>query len=279
MLKDTKSLEVSCYVLGAGAFGFFFRWMQLQLAYENGLPGKSVWNFFVILLIAVGAVVFYSFIRKTAQSGLGVPGNFFEALSNGGRLYGVFRWAVGLILFAGSALLFAQCEVDPNATFLRVLAVLGMLTGICFPLYLTCANKPHVTSNATLTLLSLIPVLFYGAWLLTSYKQNSINPIVWNYAIEVLTLIVNALAFFRLAGFAYGVPDGKKTMFFCMWGSMLSLLSMADNRYLGQQVMLFGTAMIFAFANWVMIANLSPVKAEEPEAAEEEPEEEIVERL
>ena len=40
MLKDSKSLETCCYIIGAGAFGIFFRWMQLQLAIENGLPEK-----------------------------------------------------------------------------------------------------------------------------------------------------------------------------------------------------------------------------------------------
>ena len=33
-----KSLEITCYVAGAGAFGVFLRWLQDQLAFdENGL--------------------------------------------------------------------------------------------------------------------------------------------------------------------------------------------------------------------------------------------------
>ena len=98
MLKDSKSLEISCYVIGAGAFGVFFRWMQLQLAYENGLPGKSVWHAFVLLLIAASAAVFYYFIRNFEKAGLTVPGSFFEALSNKGRLFTVLRWLFGGIL-------------------------------------------------------------------------------------------------------------------------------------------------------------------------------------
>ena len=280
MLKDSKPLEVSCYVIGAGAFGVFFRWMQLQLAYENGLPEKSVWHFFVLLLIGAAAGTFFYFIRKQEKEHLAVPKDFFEALHNEGKLYTVIRWLTGLIMVAGSALLFSQSEVDSDATFLRVLSVLGMLTGISFPLYLTCANKPHVTKNATLTLLSLIPILLFGTWLLTAYKRNSINPIVWNYVIEVLTLIVDAFAFFRLAGFAYGVPDGKRSMFYSMWGAMLSLLCLADNRHLGQQVLFFAIALMLTLANWIMIANLQPVKEEEKEAAsKEEKREEPIERL
>ncbi len=280
MLKDSKSLEVSCYVLGAGAFGVFFRWMQLQLAYENGLPGKSVWHFFLILLILAAAGVFLYFIKKTADSGLGLSGDFFEALKNEGKAYTVFRWIIGIMMIAGSALLFMTGEVDMNATFLRILAGLGALTGISFPLLLTCANKPHVTKNSTITLLSLIPLLLFSVWILTSYKQNSINPIAWDYAVEILTLIVDALAFFRIAGFAYGVPDPKRTMFYCMWGAMLSILSLADSRYLGQQIMLVSAALMLTMYNWIMISNLKiQAEKEKPVEEEEEDQDEVVERI
>lgn len=279
MLKDSKSLEVSCYVLGAGAFGVFFRWMQLQLAYNSeGLPGKSVWNFFVVLLIAACAGIFWYFVRRNEKAGLAVPDDFFTALSNPGKLHALFRWGIGVIMVAGSLLLFLTCELDMNATFLRVLSVFGAITGICFPFLLVCANKPHVTKNGTITLLSFLPLLFFATWLLTSYKQNSINPIAWDYVVEVLTIIVDLFAFFRIAGFAYGVPDAKKSMFLCMWGAMLSLMCLADNRYLGQQVMFFATALMLTMYNWILFANLVPAPKKAP--AKEEPDgEEIVEHL
>ncbi|MBQ6366301.1 MAG: hypothetical protein IJI61_07860 [Oscillospiraceae bacterium] len=281
MGKDSKSLEVSCYVLGAGAFGVFFRWMQLQLAYDKGLPDKSVWHFFVVLLVCAGAGVFQYFTRKQAKEKLAVPEDFFEALQNEGKLYAVIRWAIALVMIAGGVLLFSQSEVDADATFLRVLAVLGILTGIAFPLTLVCANKPHVVKNSTITLLALIPILFFACGLLTAYKQNSINPIMWNYLIEILTLIVDAVAFFRLAGFAYGVPDGKKTMFYCMWGAMLSLMTLADSRYLGQQIMFFAVALMLTLANWILIANLQKREIAEDAADQEETKKEAepVERL
>ena len=279
MLKDSKPLEVSCYALGAGAFGVFFPCMQLQLAYNSeGLPGKSVWNFFVVLLIAACAGIFWYFVRRNEKAGLAVPDDFFTALSNPGKLHALFRWGIGVIMVAGSLLLFLTCELDMNATFLRVLSVFGAITGICFPFLLVCANKPHVTKNGTITLLSFLPLLFFATWLLTSYKQNSINPIAWDYVVEVLTIIVDLFAFFRIAGFAYGVPDAKKSMFLCMWGAMLSLMCLADNRYLGQQVMFFATALMLTMYNWILFANLVPAPKKAP--AKEEPDgEEIVEHL
>ena len=271
-MKDSKSLEISCYVLGLGAFGVFFRWMQLQLAYnDNDLPDSSAWNVLVPLLILAAAYVFIRFIKKFRKERVTIPVDFFEALKNKGKLYTFCRWAIGVIMVAGSALLLMTCETDTNALFLRIVAVLGILTGISFPLLLTVANKPHVTGGSTITLLSLFPILLHAVWLLTCYKQNSINPVTWDYVVEIVTVIVSLLAAFRLAGFAYGVPDAGKSMFFCMLGAMLSVMSVADGRNMGQQVMLIASALMMTMYNWILVANRryrdgTPVEEEADEA-------------
>ena len=257
MFKDSKSLEISCYVLGAGAFGVFFRWMQLQLAYnDESLPDRSAWNILVPLLIIAAAFVFSKFVRNDEKAELSLSDNIFEALHNDGKIFSFVRCFLGLMMVIGSILLFAQCEADRNATFFKVLAVLGFLSGISFTLFLTCVNKPNVTKNSTLTLLSIFPIALFAVWLLTCYKTNSINPIGWDYAVEIVTLIITALAFFRIAGFAFGVPDAKKSMFFCMFGGMLCIMSIADNRYIGQQIMLASTGLMLTTFNWIMMANL-----------------------
>ena len=257
MLKDSKSLEISCYVVGAGAFGVFFRWMQLMLAYnDEELPDASAWNVLVPLLIAAGAFVFARFLSKMKKEGMYLPEDFFSALKNETRLYAVCRWAIGIIMIIGSVLLFATCELDKNVIFLRVLSGFGVLTGISFPLILSSANKPHVTGHSVITLFALLPIIFFAVWLLTCYKQNSINPVTWDYIVELLTLIVTLLAFFRMAGFAYGVADPSKSMFLCMFGGMLCIMSIADSRYLAQQIMLAASALMMIMFNWIMVANL-----------------------
>ena len=95
----------------------------------------------VLLLIAASAAVFWYFIRKFEKAGLSLSGNFFEALSNKGKLYTVLRWVFGGILCAGSALLFMGSELDANVTFLRVLAGFGLLSGISFPLLLSSFTR------------------------------------------------------------------------------------------------------------------------------------------
>ena len=256
MKSESKSLEISCYVLGAGAFGVFFRWMQLQLAYnDNNLPDRSVWNILVPVLIIIGAFVFARFVKKVKKEKLYLPGDFFSALRNDSKLFMICRWAIGGIMIIGSIYLFASCETDRNVVFLKILAGFGILTGIAFPLLLTMANKPHV-SGTSVTLFSIIPIFFYATWLLTSYKQNSINPVPWDYAIEIITIALALVAAFRVAGFAYGIPNMEKSMFFSMMAGMMCVMSLADTRYLAQQIMLGASAAMFIMYNWIMVSNL-----------------------
>ena len=92
-----KSLELCCYVAGAGAFGVFLRWLQVQLAFnELGLPDPSGLHIVVLLFVAVCAAVFYYFIRRFAKARLYLPDDFSVAFSNNGRLYSIVRVAAGI---------------------------------------------------------------------------------------------------------------------------------------------------------------------------------------
>lgn len=265
MIKDSKSLELSCYVIGAGAFGVFFRWMQLMLAFDdNNLVGKSAWNILLPALIIAAAVVFYRFSVTRRNARMYLPHDFCKALKNEGKLYSVARWAAGGIMVVGAALLVAQCETDKNANFLFALAGTGAAAGISFPFLLTAANKPHVENTKLVAFLSFLPILFFGVWLLTCYKQNSINPVGWSYVIELAAIIISLSAFFRVAGFAFGAPKEWRSMFLCMFGAMLCLTTLADSRYIGQQIMFAATAMMLVLYNWIMVANLRQGEKEKP---------------
>ena len=113
-----------------------------------------------------------------------------------------------------------------------------------------------LSGNGTMTLLAVLPVLMFSVWLLTCYKQNSINPVQWDYAVEILALIITLLAFLRMAGFAYGVVNTDKSRFLCMFGAMLCVMTIADKRYLGQQIMFAAAALMMVMYNWIMVENL-----------------------
>ena len=251
------ALETVCYVAGAGAFSVFIRWLQTMLAYnEENLVDPSVFNILVPAIVLASALMFRSFIKKFKKGRYFIPEDFFEALKNDSKIYSVLRWLIGIIMIVGSVLLLMECEVDREAKFLRILSLGGVLTGIYFPMLLTSANKPHVTKPATPCFLATVPIVFFCFWLITCYKINAINPVLWDYSMEIITLIVCILSFFYLAGFPYSAQKPWRAMFFAMLGCAMCIMMMADERYFGLELMYLSSAAMQLYCIWVMICNM-----------------------
>ena len=262
-----KSLEITCYVCGAGAFGVFFRWLQVMMAFdEHGLNEKSAFNVLVPLIIIVSAWLFNRFINQIRAEKRYVDNDYCEALFNPGKIFAIVRWTAGVLMMIGALVLFVAAETDVDSELLRILAILAFVSGASFPVVLGAANYDELAHVAMLRLFTLLPVLMYSLWLIVSYKQNSYNSVPWDYAIEMLSIIVAILGYFRVMGFAYFVVDGKKIMFAVMMCAMLSIMSLADSRYMGMQIIIMGTAIQMALYNWILIMNL---KRRKPRSADE----------
>ena len=256
-----RSLEICCYTAGSGAFGVFFRWLQTQIAFnEQGLVDKSALNWIVVLYILTVAVVFIRFVDKMRNGRYFVPDEFGLALSNPGKLFTAFRWLAGGLMFLGGLVLFGTCETDPEATLLRVIALLSLISGASFPFILGAANSSFYRPRMV-CLFSVVPVVMYAVWLITCYKSNDINAVLWAYSIEIITICVSMIGFFRVAGFAYSAPNWPRAMFFSMMGCSLCIMSLADGRNLGLQIILLSSALMFLLYVWIMVMNLQRFEA------------------
>ena len=260
MQKD--ALEKTCYVGGAGAFGVFLRWLQTQVAFnDDGLPDPSVFNVLVPLAILAAGAVFFYFVKRWRDRRYYLPSSFTKALHNDGLLYSALRWVIGALMCLGAIVLFASCEADRNVGFYRVLSVLGLLSGAAFPFILREANEEEPRLKLVCAL-SAAPMLLFAVWLVTCYKVNSINGIVWAYGVEVVACCFLLLAFFRVAGFAYSSADAWHSLFFCMFAAFLAIVCLADGRYMGMQLMLLSAAGMLMLYNWIMITNLKRKKVD-----------------
>ena len=258
-----KPLEVTCYVAGAGAFGVFFRWLQDQLAFdEAGLNEKSVFNLLVPVLVIAAALLFQRFLSDMKERRLCAPDDFCEALYNPGRLFTAARWTAGLIMIAGAGLLLISSEADPNAGMIRVLCLLAALSGLAFPLVLGAANYEFLAHERLARLGMMLPVLMYALWLVLSYIQNAYNSVPWSFAVEIAAIIAAMMAFFRVAGFAFRVPDGHRALFAVMMGAAMCILTLADERYMGMQLILLASAGMLILYEWILVRNLKKKRAD-----------------
>ena len=268
-----KSLEITCYVAGAGAFGVFLRWLQDQLAFdENGLSEPSVFNFLVPLMLLAAAWMFTRFINKIQDDKLYVPRDFCDALFNPGKLFAVARWAIGLLMCLGSVVLLMTSETDVDADFIRIICLLGFLSGLAFPFVLGSANYDEFGNVRFVRLCMLMPILLFSAWLILCYKQNSYNSVVWSYVIEMATIIVALLAFFRIAGYAFFAPNWRKCMLAIMMGAAMCIMSLADDRYMGMHIIMLSAALMLILYNWILFKNLRK-KVKRSEVQEPQPDE------
>lgn len=252
-----KALETSCYVCGAGAFSVFIRWLQTMLAFnDDGLVDASVFNVLVPLMILASGWLFLRFVDRLRNERYYVPADFYEAFANPGKLYTLARWTIGVIMLIGSVMLLIASETDKNAAFLRILSLIGVINGLAFPLVLSSANRPHAASIRPVCFLTFIPILFFCVWLVTCYKINSNNSVVWAYGPEAIAIVFSIIAFFRVAGFPFAAPNPPRAMFFCMLAAAMDIMIIADERYMGMQLMFFSSAMMLVLYNWLMICNL-----------------------
>ena len=263
-----KVMEISCYIAGAGAFGVFLRWMQDQLAFnEYGLADPSAFHVILPVYLLVCALVFRSFVKRYDKAGFSLPESFHAAFRNEGKLYAALRWVIGGLMVAGGVVLLMTSELDKYAGMLRVLSLAAILAGASFTALTTLANREDAKPTL-LCVLAFLPILLYAIWLIYCYRANSINSVIWSYVVDVGTVIMAMIAFFRVAGFPFSAPKPRRCLFDIMFAAMLCLLALADERYMGMHIILFSTSLMFLFYNWVLVCNLQ--KTEEKEKPEAE---------
>ena len=256
-----RALETCCYIVGAGAFGVFIRWLQnVAGTNDDQLYNASLWSFLVPLVMIIAALVFIGMVRKLGKDRLYVDEDVCEALKNSGRIYQAIRIAIGVIMAAGSALLMAQCELDNAADLLRVLGILGVFTGVSFPFMMKWYNQTE-RRTSLMYIFSMLPVIMFCVWLIATYKQNDINGVVWQYGVEIVAVCAAICAFFRAAGFSFYSVKSQRILFSSFFGAFMLIVTLADERYLGQQIMILASVGMLLYYDWVLIVNMKQKEA------------------
>lgn len=272
-----NALTICCGVCVAGAFGVFTRWMQDLTAFdEHGLYVRgNIWGAVLLLLCiaAAGAMLGAIWYLKNHEH-LVSPAGFGAAHAGGG----VIRRAAWLIIAAFMAVacfaLLLTAGSSQYASLLRVLALLGLLADAGFAGMAAAGGRGDGESSGASPLVCLacvLPVAFCCFWLVVSYRQDAATAVVWRYGPEITAIACSLLAFYYLAGHAFGRPRAYTAMFFCACGAFLCFTALPDSRLMALQLLLAGSALMQLFFLASLAANLRRAPEAVPREAEEEP--------
>lgn len=259
MLKNNQnandSLVASCYVCALGAFGAFFRWLQMQIARdsETGLINPSILNIILPLIIVAAVVVLFLRTRAMDKDGKVFPTGMSEALRGISIVYIIAAYIIAAITVIGGIMTVVNSSLDAQRGLYALLAALAVLSGISFPLVCNASRKHY--SPGLVSICMSVPVIMYCVWLVVCYRSNANNPNLWSYAIEILAVCCIILALMLTAGYAFGKSAPKKACYMCQLAAFMCITTLADSRYMGLELILVGTAGMLLLEGWLIIKN------------------------
>lgn len=253
-------------VVGAGAFGAFCRWLQNQIAFdESGLSTSSPLNVVVLLIILGVGLWIYFLVQKTADENMMIPEDYHEAFFPEIRSSVSGAWIIGILEVIGGLILATSGLGNSSPALTLIFAVCSILAGILVPVCMRSAQSD--VSNGTIALLTTIPILQFCIGLINCYKINATNPSVWAYSVQILAYACVAVAFYYIAGYAYGRVFHYRMLYFSMFGAFLSIMVIADDLNLGL-VLIFLANSALLLLYMYMLMNSMVERGEDPEQKE-----------
>lgn len=249
MQKEAWTYAIAGTVMGA--FGGLLRWLQCEMIFdEAGLPvkGAGISAGLVFYLLYMPAVLWLLSRRVTARAGDVDPET---ALSATGRVTNVLLIASSAIAGLGAAYMF----FTESSLFMRLTALLGLLAAILPALYPSLSRWGGFGA-----FLSLLPVFFFSLWLVAFYKSHAVNPVVWEYGVEILAISACLFAVYRLSGCLFYRLKLRHTVFACGLGLAGCLTVLMDRAPAGARILLLGWSLGLGTLCWILLRSAPPRK-------------------
>lgn len=76
--------------------------------------------------------------------------------------------------------------------------------------------------------LASFPALAGLVWLFASHLRHGVEPVLMKYGLELAAILLLTLAHYEIAGFLFGRPHPRRTLFLALLGGALGLTALAD---------------------------------------------------
>jgi len=258
MHKEAWTYSLAGTVLGA--FGLLLRWLQCEIIYDEttGLPAANapISYLLVIYMAAMAAALWWLSGKMGTELASEEPD---AAMARTGKLVNVLLVIAALAVGAGSGLML----LTEDDLAVRIAALLGILSA---PVLATYPSLPRWGGFGAA--LSLIPVVFFSLWITTFYRGNAINPVVWDYGLQILAIAGGLMAMYRLSGYLFYRASPRQTIYACALGLAVSLTVLMDNAALGTRVLFVGWSIGLGVLCWVLLRNFGGADSPEEQNVE-----------
>lgn len=275
-----------------GIFGAFLRWLQNTQGFEadTGLAVTfSALHFVMLAFLLAFAGWLLWYIKKL--DGSTMPQKYPESFACPTKL-----WQIGSVIFSAVMILGALALLLSVVSSMRsttgvsavyenlwqklsslglvfdmILAVFALICAICFLVFSDGVNGKNPRNGGAA---SLVIVIFFCYRLIATYKTFASDPVIWHFAIQILAVSASLLAFYFIAGFNYGKPKMKSSLYFSILGAFLSIISVADSSLeTGSLLISIATAGMLLLVTYAELRNLRPIEAApaEPEIITDTP--------
>lgn len=215
------------FTLIMGALGFYLRRLQLQTSFEIGtglaVRGSKYSLAVLVFLLAAGILALGLSLAPGMRRML--PKAPARALRCGPLASAVSVFCAFSSLWAG-AILFLSSRSWPLAILYTVLAAMTLLSFLQGPTaaFRLRSGAPDALSGFAFA----APLAADLFWLILLYRNHSGNPVLWVYAIQILSVAAFILAHYYLAGYVFGKPSPVRSLFFTILAAILGLTNLAD---------------------------------------------------
>ena len=250
-----NALPFTAATLVLGIFAAFLRWLQNMNVFDEatGLARHGAAVSIVLVLYVLACAVIFAALSVVWLRRFAAPEQGPDALRAGSVLPAVCCWVcAGAFVLCALVLMFtAPSARQPNLQ--RVFAAAAIFGGLCFPFLPQSGGDGAGFSRVCAGVLTLVCCF----WLVVRYTGCAAEePVLWRAAPETLALAATTLAFFRAAGWLFGVRAPRRTLFFLQLAAFLDLAVMFDSRGLPYTVMLLVCAVMCLLLELLFVGNL-----------------------
>lgn len=233
-----RDIFLPVLAVAGGVAGFFLRRWQLASAYDpetelfvHSAPATGA-------LLGLTALLALAFLLAVLKKKEGLD-DFLPAFGSPGTGQMTIFAAAGLLMMAaGMAGLFSGLraiqlwQLAPEEYQLSTLATRLLAAALCLPAGNAVLLMGRMAYRGELDklacFLSPFPALAALVWLFSTHLEHGTEPVLMKYALGLFAALLLTLAHYCVAGFLYGKPRPRGTLFFALTGVALGITSLAD---------------------------------------------------